>query len=288
MQVLTDYNKIKGRDSKALLRDAVYLNIHGMTKIIFSLTFRGSRIGLFMAACVLSDVVFSEELLIAVASNFSGPMSELSNRFESQTGHEIQVAYGSSGRLFAQIRSGAPFQIFLSADQDKPARLVELGLADPTSRFTYASGELVLWSVDRERKVVDSSALLNSGVNKIAVANPRLAPYGAAAVGVLDKLNLSKTLSGKIVRGENIAQAFQFVKSGNAQLGFVARSQVMSLNETRGGATWVVPEHLYQPIRQDAVLLNRAIDCHACSEFLNFLREDAQRTFISASGYRVE
>jgi len=258
-----------------------------MAQRISDLSFRG-RIFLFIAVCLISDVAFPEELLIAVASNFSGPMSELAERFEALTGHEIKVAYGSSGRLFAQISTGAPFQIFLSADQGKPARLVELGLADPASRFTYAIGELVLWSAVRDRKVADSNALLNSGVNRIAIANPRHAPYGVAANEVLDKLGLSATLSGKIVRGENVAQAFQFVESGNAQLGFVARSQVLSLAESRSGSTWAVPGHFYQPIRQDAVLLNQATDCQACSEFLKFLREEAQRALISASGYRVE
>ena len=259
-----------------------------MKQRISGLGLCGSHIGLFMSSYLLCGAAFSEELLIAVASNFSGPMAELVKRFEAQTGHDIQVAYGSSGRLFAQIRSGAPFQIFLSADQDKPARLVDLGLADPASRFTYASGELVLWSADSSREVVDSNALLSPDVQWIALANPRLAPYGTAAAEVLDELNLSAHLSGKIVQGENIAQTLQFVESGNAQLGFVARSQVLNLPETPAGANWVVPDHLYRPIRQDAVLLNRAIGCQLCSEFLSFLREDAQRSLISASGYRVD
>ena len=287
MLMLTNVSKIKVRGSKTLLQNALYFTIHAMAQRISGLSFR-SRIFLFMAVCLISDVAFPEELLVAVASNFSGPMSELAERFEALTGHEIKVAYGSSGRLFTQISTGAPFQIFLSADQGKPARLVELGLADPASRFTYAIGELVLWSAVRDRKVADSNALLNSGVNRIAIANPRHAPYGVAAVEVLDKLDLSATLSGKIVRGENVAQAFQFVESGNAQLGFVARSQVLSLAESRSGSTWVIPGHFYQSIRQDAVLLNQATDCPACSEFLNFLREEAQRALISAYGYRVE
>jgi len=259
-----------------------------MMQRILGLSFCGSRIGLFISAYLLCGAVASEELLIAVASNFSEPMAELAKRFEAQTGHNIKVAYGSSGRLFAQIRSGAPFQVFLSADQDKPARLADLGLADSASRFTYASGELVLWSADSSREVSDSNALLSPDVHRIALANPRLAPYGTAAAEALDELGLFAKLSGKIVQGENIAQTFQFVESGNAQLGFVARSQVLTLTEIRAGATWVVPDHLYRPIRQDAVLLNRAIGCQVCSEFLGFLREDAQLALISASGYRVD
>ena len=257
-----------------------------MVRRVLGPRFCGSQIGLFMCAYLLCGAATSEELLIAVASNFAGPMAELVKRFEAQTGHDIQVAYGSSGRLFAQIRSGAPFQIFLSADQDKPARLIDLGLADPASRFTYASGELVLWSADSRRRVGDPNALLSPDVQWIALANPRLAPYGTAAAEVLDELDLSAHLSGKIVQGENIAQTLQFVESGNAQLGFVARSQVLSLTETHAGANWVVPYHLYRPIKQDAVLLNRALGCQVCTEFLGFLREDAQRSFISASGYR--
>ena len=258
-----------------------------MMQRILGLRFCGSHIGLFMSAYLLCGAAISEELLIAVASNFSGPMAELVKRFEAQTGHDIQVAYGSSGRLFAQIRSGAPFQIFLSADQDKPARLVDLGLADPASRFTYASGELVLWSADSSREVVDSNALLSPDVQWIALANPRLAPYGTAAAEVLDELNLSAHLSGKIVQGENIAQTLQFVESGMPSL---ICGQISSVEPSRnpcwnklGGS-----RSLYRPIRQDAVLLNRAIGCQVCSEFLSFLREDAQRSLISASGYRVD
>ncbi len=288
LQTPSDSNNISRCDSKALLSDARYPTIHGMMQRISSLSFCGSRIGLFISAYLLCGAVASEELLIAVASNFSGPMAELAKRFEAQTGHNIKVAYGSSGRLFAQIRSGAPFQVFLSADQDKPARLADLGLADSASRFTYASGELVLWSVDSSREVSDSNALLSPDVHRIALANPRLAPYGTAAAEALNELGLLAKLSGKLVQGENIAQTFQFVESGNAQLGFVARSQVLSLTEIRAGATWVVPDHLYRPIRQDAVLLNRAIGCQVCSEFLSFLREDAQLALISASGYRVD
>ena len=174
MQTPSDSSKISRCDSKVLLSDARYLTIHGMMQRISSPSFCGSRIGLFISAYLLCGAVASEELLIAVASNFSGPMAELAKRFEAQTGHNIQVAYGSSGRLFAQIRSGAPFQVFLSADQDKPARLAELGLADSASRFTYASGELVLWSADSSREVRDSNALLSPDVHRIALANPRL------------------------------------------------------------------------------------------------------------------
>ena len=266
MQTPSDSSKISRCDSKALLSDARYLTIHGMMQRISGLKFCGRHIGLFMTAYLLCSAAISEELLIAVASNFSGPMAELVKRFEAQTGHDIQVAYGSSGRLFAQIRSGAPFQIFLSADQDKPARLAELGLADSASRFTYASGELVLWSADSSREVGIRTPCCPRTC-KDSACQPRLAPYGTAAADALDELGLSAHLSGKIVQGENIAQTFQFVESGNAQLGFVARSQVLSLPETRAGATWVVPDHLYRPIRQDAVLLNRAIGCEACSDF---------------------
>ena len=243
---------------------------------------------LILASLLGPTPASAAELLVAAASNFSAPMMELVERFESQTGHRVNTAFGSSGRLFAQITNGAPFQIFFSADQDKPARLIEAGLAIASSRFTYANGELVLWSADPEREITDSDALQETDVTRIAVANPRIAPYGAAAMEVLEALGLSKQLADRLVQGENIAQTYQFVESGNAQLGFVAKSQVVRSDGSAVGAGWEIPREFYSPIKQDAVLLSRAIDCKVCADFLDFIQQEEQQSLLSSFGYRFD
>ena len=240
-----------------------------------------------LASCLWSLVATADELLVAVASNFAAPMAELVARFESQTGHRVEVAYGSSGRLYAQISNGAPFQLFFSADQDKPVRLIEAGLALPESRFTYATGALMLWSADDDLTVADESALMLASVSRIAIANSRVAPYGAAAMEVLQNLSLAASLTSKLVQGENIAQTYQFVDSGNAQLGFVARSQVTRNGNLVKGSGWEIPQQLHAPIRQDAVLLNVARDCDACWQFLEFVQQPAQQRLLTEMGYRT-
>ena len=187
---------------------------------------------------------------------------------EAQTDHTVEVAFGSSGRLFAQISNGAPFQIFFSADQDKPERLLASGLAVPGSSFTYATGALVVWNADEHAAVPDTRALSHDSELRIAIANPRVAPYGAAAMEAIASLALSEALADRLVLGENIAQTYQFVDSGNAPLGFVAKSQVFLDGSLRKGSAWEVPANLHAPIRQDAVLLTRAQDCVACQQFL--------------------
>lgn len=223
---------------------------------------------------------------MAVASNFMTPMREIATLFEQQTGHKLQVAFGSSGRFVAQIRNGAPFQVFLSADQERVTALVESGHALPISRFTYATGALVLWSVDPELERLSAQTLQSDKYQRLALANPELAPYGRAAVEVLQNLNLVDATRARWVQGENIAQTYQFVSTGNAQLGFVAASQVTEAGQIKHGTGWLVPVSLYEPIRQDAVLLTSAADCLACQQLLDFLRSDASLEIIRTSGYR--
>ncbi len=229
----------------------------------------------------------AEEILVAVASNFSAPMAEIVSRFEAESGHEVNVALGSSGRFFAQISNGAPFQVFLSADQDKPLRLEQAALTVPGSRFTYARGRLVLWSADEELLEDSTEILYTDDFERLALANPRLAPYGQAALEVLQELNLVERTQERWVMGENIAQTFQFVETGNAELGFVALSQVSGADGLIIGSGWVLPGNLYSPIRQDAVLLREGEDCAACRDFLQFLQSVQVRGLMESYGYRV-
>jgi len=237
---------------------------------------------------LLSSGLRGEEVLVAVAANFAAPMTELAQRFERQSGHELQLSFGASGRFFAQISNGAPYQVFLSADQDKPRRLVDSGLALADSRFTYALGALVLWSADAELDLSGPEVLRGSTYERLALANPRLAPYGQAAVEVLESLGLAEPSRSRWVMGENVAQTYQFVASGNASLGFVALSQVSAGGNLARGSGWLVPTHLHTPIRQDAVLLTRAADCAACRQFLDFLRTPEAAEVIRDFGYAVE
>ncbi len=227
----------------------------------------------------------AEEVLVAVASNFTAPMQALSETFQRQTGHDVQLAFGSSGRFFAQISNGAPYQLFFSADQAKPQALVAQGLAEAESRFTYAVGGLVLWSADADRIGSGVETLAAAEFERLAIANPRLAPYGLAAIQVLQALELEESLQGKLVQGENIAQAYQFIASANANLGFVARSQVMSNGVLGSGSAWSVPSALHEPIRQDAVLLRNGLNSTAARELLRFVASEAGQAIVAGFGY---
>lgn len=227
----------------------------------------------------------AEQVLVAVASNFSAPMAELATQFSNQTGHEVVLTQGASGRFVAQISNGAPFQVFLSADQDKPAALAERGLTVADTRFTYALGSLMLWSADPTLAIAGPEILRSESNSRIALANPQLAPYGRAAVETLSALSLVESTRARWVQGENIAQAFQFVESGNARLGFVARSQVVARGPEALGMAWAVPSDMHAPIHQDAVLLKAGANCAACRELLDFLRSPAAISVIRRYGY---
>jgi molybdate transport system substrate-binding protein len=227
------------------------------------------------------------EVQVAVAANFTAPMRAIAAAFEQDTGHKARLAFGSSGKFYAQIRNGAPFQVFLSADDEKPARLEQAGMAVAGTRFTYAIGQLALWSakagyVDNKGEVLKQGAYAH-----LAIANPKLAPYGAAAIEVLKNLGLLETVQPRLVQGENIAQTYQFVASGNAELGFVALSQVTRDGRLTQGSAWIVPAHLHAPIRQDAVILANGKDNAAASALMAYLKSDKAKAVIRAYGYGI-
>lgn len=224
---------------------------------------------------------------VAVAANFSGTLQRLAPLFQQASGHTLQVSAGSTGKLVAQIRNGAPFDVFLAADAETPAQLEAEGLAVAASRVTYAVGRLVLWSPDPARIDGRPDVLKAGNFRHLAMANPRVAPYGQAAQQTLEKLNLAQTLAPRLVLGESIAQAHQFVASGNAELGFVALAQVMTDGQLGAGSFWLVPPSLHAPLRQDAVWLRRARDAAAAQALLAFLRSAAARAVIAAAGYAL-
>lgn len=228
------------------------------------------------------------EVAVAVAANFAAPMQRLAPLFEQQTGHKVVASYGSTGKFFAQIDNGAPFEVFLAADDETPARLERAGAAVAGTRFTYAVGRLVLWS--RQVGVVDGNAevLRGDSIDRLAIADPGLSPYGAAAVQTLKSLGLFQRLRPRFVTGENISQAYQFVATGNAPLGFVALSQVQVDGRIGEGSAWVVPAALHEPIRQDAVMLARGRGKPAAIALLEFLRSAPARAVIRAAGYTVD
>lgn len=224
----------------------------------------------------------ADEIHVAVASNFAEVMTEISKQFEASTGHRVVLSFGSTGKHYAQIRNGAPFDAFFAADVHRPELLEEEGVAVPGSRFTYAIGKLVLWSP--KKNYVDSTGmiLIRSKFRYLAIANPKLAPYGKAAREVLQALGLWDLLKERIVQGENISQAFQYVKSGNTELGFIAFSQIMQLTKNEKGSIWDVPQELYTPIEQQAVLLK---DGETARSFLSFVRSKESRKIILDYGY---
>lgn len=227
----------------------------------------------------------TEEIRVAVASNFTETIKVLAPKFEEKTGNKVTLSFGSTGKHYAQIKNGAPFDIFLSADERSPELLENEGIALAGSRFTYAQGKLVLWS-SLKNYVDNSGEILKLGdYQHLAMANPRLAPYGKAAEEVLEALELRNTIPvGRIVHGENINQTFQFVKSGNAELGFLSFSQVKSCRRECEGSFWEIPQDLYQPIRQQAVLLKES---QAASAFLDFIKSNESREIIREHGYEI-
>lgn len=248
---------------------------------------RGLAIVGFSFGCFTGNAQ-AEQIQVAVASNFMAPMKAIVTNFEQRTGHQVQLSFGASGKFYAQIKNGAPFQLFLSADQEKPIALGRDGLVVPDSRFTYALGSLVLWSGKPGFIDGEASVLRRGQFNKLALANPKLAPYGVAAVQVLEKLNLRQTTESKWVQGENIAQTFQFVSTGNAELGFIALSQVIDNGKIKTGSAWLIPEELYQPIRQDAVWLRQGENSKAAKALWQFLQTESTRQLIKRYGYQVE
>lgn len=227
--------------------------------------------------------------LVAVATNFAEALEYLQADFERTFPHSLAVTAGSTGKLYAQIRNGAPFDVFLAADHARPALLEEQGLAEDQSRFTYAIGRLTLWSPTPGLISMDGREILDSGnFRKLAVANSDLAPYGRATREVLVALGLLEKLSTRVVTGENIGQTRALVATGNAELGFVALAYVLSPRNNSPGSRWDVPQTLHAPIRQDAILLNHASSNTAARDFLHYLKSTAARELIRSYGYETE
>ena len=229
----------------------------------------------------------ADEIKIAVASNFYPTMKELVTHFESitpnsDTTNNIVLISGSSGKHYAQILNGAPFDLFFSADKLRPNMLEKEEVFNNQSRFTYALGKLALWSPFNEYVDSDGQVLYNDDFRFLAIANPKIAPYGVASKETLTSMNLWQDMEEKLVRGENIAQTFQFAKSGNAKLGFVSYSQILSLNSSSEGSYWLVPQVMYQPIEQQAILLK---DSSLGKDFLSFIMSDEALDIIKRNGY---
>ncbi|ENO78816.1 molybdate ABC transporter substrate-binding protein [Thauera sp. 63] len=242
-------------------------------------------VSVLMTGLFLCAPAHAAELSVAVAANFTAPMQKIAEAFEKETGHKLVLSYGSTGKFYAQIKNGAPFEVLFAADDETPARLEQEGQSVAGTRFTYAIGKLVLWSkqpglVDEQGEVLRTGAF-----ERIALADPKLAPYGAAAMQTLSKLELADALGSKFVQGENIGQAYQFVATQNAPLGFVALSQVFAEGRLTEGSAWMVPETLYEPIRQDAIVLAKGKDNPAAPELMRYLRGDAAKAIIRSYGY---
>jgi molybdate transport system substrate-binding protein len=257
---------------------------------------------LIAVCCSAVQGALAESINVAVAANFVSTFKLLKIQFEASSGHTLKISSGSSGRFYAQIKNGAPFHVFFSADQSTPQSLEAEGLVVAGSRLTYAVGALALWSANPALVVdgvLDGAQVLQAGdFNKLALANPRLAPYGVAALEVLTALGLLEATRSKWVQGENIAQTYQFVSTRNADLGFVALSQIVQVSQTSklsqiesklsqiGGAAWLVPAELYRPIMQDAGLLRRGETSQGAQALLRYVRGAEARVIIEANGYR--
>ena len=234
----------------------------------------------------------AEEVTVAVAANFTAPMQKIAQAFEQDTGHKALLAFGATGKFYAQIKNGAPFAVLLSADDETPARLEKEGVAIAGTRFTYAIGRLALWSknpllVDDKGQVLLSNTTDKNSFKKIAIADPKLAPYGAAAIEVLGRMDALAKLTPKLVQGDSIGQAFQFVMTENAELGFVALSQISIDGRITQGSAWVVPQNLYTPLKQEAVLLPLGKNNAAALALMKYMRTDRAQAIIRAYGYTL-
>lgn len=230
---------------------------------------------------------WADEVQVAVAANFTAPIQAIAKDFEKDTGHKLVASFGATGQFYAQIKNGAPFEVFLSADDTTPEKLENEGETVKGSRFTYAIGTLALWS-PKAGYVDDKGEVLKKNDYKhLSIANPNAAPYGLAATQVLAKLNLTEATKGKLVEGQNITQAFQFVSTGNAELGFVALSQIYKDGKVSNGSAWIVPANLHDPIKQDAVILNKGKDNAAAKALVDYLKGPKAAEVIKSFGYEL-
>lgn len=245
-------------------------------------------IGRWVALCAVAFFahgILAAEVQVAVATNFTAPMKRIAEEFNKDTGHKAVLSYGATGRFYAQITNGAPFDVFLSADDETPAKLEKEGFAVAGTRLTYATGRLVLWSTNPALVDNKAAVLVRNDFKHLAIAAPKLAPYGAAAMEALTKIGMLPMLQPKLVTGESIGQVFHMISSGNAELGFVAMSQVFEDGKLKSGSAWLVPANLHSPLRQDAVLLTRGKTNPAALQLVIFMKSGQARAIMNSFGY---
>ena len=243
--------------------------------------------GVALFAALAFSAAHADDVQVAVAANFTAPVQAIAAEFEKDTGHKLVASFGATGQFYTQIKNGAPFEVFLSADDTTPLKLEKEGDTLKSSRFTYAIGTLALWSakdgyVDAKGKVLSDNAYQH-----LSIADPKTAPYGLAATQVLGKLNLTDKVKDKLVTGQNITQAFQFVSTGNAELGFVALSQIFKDGKVTSGSAWIVPAELHEPIKQDAVILTKGKDNAAAKALVEYLKGPKAAAIIKSYGYQL-
>lgn len=255
------------------------------------MTIRASR---FAPSCLASllavfavGAVQADEVQVAVAANFTAPVQAIAADFEKDTGHKLVAAYGATGQFYTQIKNGAPFEVFLSADDTTPEKLEKEGDTVKGSRFTYAIGTLALWSAKEGYVDAKGEVLKKNEYQHLSLANPKAAPYGLAATQVLEKLKLTEATKARIVEGQNITQAYQFVSTGNAELGFVALSQIYKDGKVSSGSAWIVPADMHDPIKQDAVILNKGKDNAAAKALVEYLKGPKAAAVIKSYGYQL-
>ncbi|MBK4988523.1 molybdate ABC transporter substrate-binding protein [Pseudomonas sp. S36] len=248
---------------------------------------RPSQLVTALAGLFALNAAWADEVQVAVAANFTAPIQAIAQDFEKDTGHKLVAAYGATGQFYAQIKNGAPFEVFLSADDSTPAKLEEEKAIVPGSRFTYAIGTLALWSAQPGYVDAKGDVLQKNQFKHLSIANPKTAPYGLAATQVLAKLNLTEATKPKLVEGQNITQAFQFVSTGNAELGFVALSQIYKDGKVQSGSAWIVPASMHDPIRQDAVILEKGKDNPAAKALVDYLKGPKAAAVIKSYGYEI-
>ena len=245
------------------------------------------RLSTLILSLLAIATAHADEIQVAVAANFTGPMQVIAVLFERDTGHKASLSFGSTGKFYAQIANGAPFQVLLAADDETPAKLVKEGNAVAGTAFTYAIGKLVLWSADPKLVDAKGEVLKKGDFKHLSLANPKTAPYGAAGMQVMSKLGVADSIKPLIVQGENISQTHQFISTGAAELGFVAYSQVIKNGAIGSGSGWLVPANLYDPIRQDAVILAKGKDKPAAIALMNYLKGEKALAVIKSFGYEL-
>ena len=226
------------------------------------------------------------EIKVAVASNFANMLKEIAVEFQKDTGHQLAITPGATGKFYAQISNGAPFDVFLSADDETPRKLAQEGKAIAASQFTYAIGRLALWSPNPEMVDKNADILKTDKFKFIAIANAKVAPYGQAAVQTMQKLGVLTKIEPRVVQGESISQTYQFVSTGNAQLGFVALSQIFENGKIKTGSAWIVPEEMHEQLKQDAVVLQSCKHMSACQALMDYLKSEKVKKMMASYGYK--